>query len=61
MSDSRLEAGLLFRGAQVGRVGGGSIRIPASFCGLFGIKAHFARVPIFPASSAGGSGVPPAC
>ena len=32
----------------LGTDGGGSIRIPSSFCGLFGIKAHFGRVPIFP-------------
>ncbi|NNU44536.1 amidase [Ramlibacter sp. B156] len=28
--------------------GSGSIRIPASFCGLFGIKARFGRVPVWP-------------
>jgi Asp-tRNA(Asn)/Glu-tRNA(Gln) amidotransferase A subunit family amidase len=32
----------------LGTDGGGSIRIPSSFCGLFGIKAQFGRVPIFP-------------
>jgi len=28
--------------------GGGSIRIPASFCGLYGIKASMGRVPLYP-------------
>jgi len=28
--------------------GGGSIRIPASFCGLFGMKASMGRVPMYP-------------
>ena len=28
--------------------GGGSIRGPASFCGLFGMKASFGRVPLYP-------------
>ncbi|MEM1075509.1 MAG: amidase [Pseudomonadota bacterium] len=31
--------------------GGGSIRIPAALCGLFGIKAQFARVPVYPTSA----------
>jgi Asp-tRNA(Asn)/Glu-tRNA(Gln) amidotransferase A subunit family amidase len=35
----------------LGTDGGGSIRIPASLCGLFGIKAQFGRVPVFPTSA----------
>ena len=35
----------------LGTDGGGSIRIPAFFTGLFGIKAHFGRVPVYPASA----------
>jgi aspartyl-tRNA(Asn)/glutamyl-tRNA(Gln) amidotransferase subunit A len=35
----------------LGTDGGGSIRTPASLTGLFGIKAQFARVPVFPASA----------
>jgi aspartyl-tRNA(Asn)/glutamyl-tRNA(Gln) amidotransferase subunit A len=35
----------------LGTDGGGSIRIPSAFCGLFGIKAHFGRVPVFPAAA----------
>jgi len=35
----------------LGTDGGGSIRIPASLSGLFGIKAQFGRVPIFPAAA----------
>ncbi len=33
---------------SLGTDGGGSIRIPSSLCGLFGIKAQFSRVPLFP-------------
>lgn len=32
--------------------GGGSIRIPCALTGLFGIKAQFARVPMYPVSAA---------
>jgi aspartyl-tRNA(Asn)/glutamyl-tRNA(Gln) amidotransferase subunit A len=35
----------------LGTDGGGSVRLPSSFCGLFGIKAQFARVPVFPVSA----------
>ncbi len=38
---------------HVGTDGGGSIRIPASFCALAGIKAHFGRVPAWPLSPMG--------
>ncbi|MDE2089255.1 MAG: amidase [Gammaproteobacteria bacterium] len=31
--------------------GGGSIRVPSSFTGAFGIKAQFGRVPLFPHSA----------
>ena len=37
----------------VGTDGGGSIRIPCSFTGLFGIKASFGRVPAWPMSPFG--------
>lgn len=35
----------------LGTDGGGSIRLPASLSGLFGIKGHFGRVPVFPTSA----------
>jgi len=35
----------------VGSDGGGSIRIPSSFCGVFGMKASFGRVPAYPPSA----------
>ncbi len=35
----------------LGTDGGGSIRLPSSFSGLFGIKAQFGRVPVFPTAA----------
>ena len=36
----------------IGTDGGGSIRIPASFAGIFGHKASFGRIPVAPPSAA---------
>jgi aspartyl-tRNA(Asn)/glutamyl-tRNA(Gln) amidotransferase subunit A len=38
---------------HVGTDGGGSIRIPAAFTGIFGLKPSFGRVPAWPASPFG--------
>ena len=38
---------------NIGSDGGGSIRMPAGFCGIFGIKPTFAVVPAYPQSTMG--------
>jgi aspartyl-tRNA(Asn)/glutamyl-tRNA(Gln) amidotransferase subunit A len=42
-----------FAPLALGTDGGGSIRIPASFCGLYGLKPSFGRVPAYPLSPFG--------
>jgi aspartyl-tRNA(Asn)/glutamyl-tRNA(Gln) amidotransferase subunit A len=37
---------------HIGTDGGGSIRIPASFAGIFGFKPSFGRIPTYPVSGA---------
>ena len=36
----------------IGTDGGGSIRIPSSFSGVYGIKPSFGRIPVYPPSGA---------
>ena len=42
-----------FAPLALGTDGGGSIRIPASFCGIYGLKPSFGRVPAYPLSPFG--------
>jgi amidase len=54
-SAAAVAAGLC--GIALGTDGAGSIRIPAAFCGVFGVKPQRGRVPLDPGTSAGWHGL----
>src|SRR3954463_2326552 len=54
-SGAAVAAGLC--GVALGTDGAGSIRIPAAFCGLFGVKPQRGRVPLAPRNSDGWDGL----
>src|SRR4051812_17525118 len=54
-SGAAVAAGLC--GVALGTDGAGSVRIPAAFCGLFGLRPQRGRVPLDPGRSAGWHGL----
>src|SRR5919202_1216360 len=54
-SGAAVAAGLC--GVALGTDGAGSIRIPAAYCGLFGMKPQHGRVPLAPGTSDGWHGM----